>query len=107
MKDVIRKRKMPETQYRASRVCRVIGNPTAYHAIKILSTGKRTPSELAKEIGVSIQTMSDTLRNLRNIDVVRYEPSFNERVYWLKDPAVLEILDKLERFVQHIRIKEW
>ena len=103
----MRKRKMPETQYRASRVCRIIGNPTAYQAIKILSTGKKTPSELAEEIGVSIQTMSATLRNLRNIDVVRYEPKFKERVYWLKDPAVLEILDNLERFVQRIRIKEW
>lgn len=98
---------MPETQYRASRVCRILGNPTAYQIIKSLSRGEKTPSLLAAEINVSIPTISDTLRNLRNIDVVRYEAKSNERVYWLKDATVLEIMDRLEAFVKHIRCKEW
>lgn len=103
----MKKRKMPETQYRASRVCRILGNPTAYQIIKSLSRGEKTPSLLAAEIDVSIPTVSDTLRNLRNIDVVRYEAKLNERIYWLKDATVLEIMDKLESFVRHIRAKEW
>ncbi len=103
----MKKRKMPETQYRASRVCRILGNPTAYQIIKSLSRGEKTPSLLAAEIDVSIPTVSDTLRNLRNIDVVRYEAKLNERIYWLKDATVLEIMDKLESFVRHIRRKEW
>lgn len=103
----MKKRKMPETQYRASRVCRILGNPTAYQIIKSLSRGEKTPSLLAAEIDVSIPTVSDTLRNLRNIDVVRYEAKLNERIYWLKDATVLEIMDKLEAFVKHIRRKEW
>ena len=103
----MKKRKMPETQYRASRVCRILGNPTAYQIIKSLSRGEKTPSLLAAEIDVSVPTVSDTLRNLRNIDVVRYEAKLNERIYWLKDATVLEIMDKLEAFVKHIRRKEW
>jgi len=103
----MKKRKMPETQYRASRVCRILGNPTAYQIIKSLSRGEKTPSLLAAEIDVSIPTVSDTLRNLRNIDVVRYETKLNERIYWMKDATILEILDKLETFVQHIRVKKW
>jgi DNA-binding transcriptional ArsR family regulator len=103
----MKKRKMPETQYRASRVCRILGNPTAYQIIKSLSRGEKTPSLLAAEIDVSVPTISDTLRNLRNIDVVRYEAKLNERIYWLKDATVLEIMDKLEVFVKHIRCKEW
>ena len=103
----MKKRKMPETQYRASRVCRILGNPTAYQIIKALSYGKKTPSFLADEIGVSVPTISETLRNLRNIDVVRYETKLNERIYWLKDSTILEILSKLETFVHHIRIKKW
>ncbi len=103
----MKKRKMPETQYRASRVCRILGNPTAYQIIKSLSHGRKTPSVLAAEIGVSIPTVSDTLRNLRNIDVVRYETKLNERVYRLKDETVVEILDRLETFVKKIRVKKW
>ncbi len=96
---------MPETEYRASRVCRVLGNPTAYGIIRKLGKTRKTPSELASEIGVSIQTISLTLRTMRNIDVVRYEPRGKKRVYWLKDPAVLKILDSLEDFVEHMREK--
>lgn len=101
----MKKRKMPETQYRASRVCRILGNPTAYQIIRTLGGTRKSPSELACKIGVSIQTISLTLRTLRNIDVVRYEPRLNQRIYWLKDAAVLEVLDRLEDFVEHMRMK--
>ncbi len=101
------KRKMPETEYRASRVCRILGNPTAYQVIKSLFECEKTPSELAGEIGVSISTISDVLRNLRNIDVVRYEVRTNERVYWIKKSVIVEILLKLEKFVETIRIQKW
>ena len=98
---------MPETEYRASRVCRILGNPTAYQVVKSLFKCKKTPSELARVIDVSVATISDVLRNLRNIDVVRYEVRTNERVYWIKRPEVVEILMKLEKFVGTIRIQQW
>jgi len=98
---------MPETEYRSSRVCRILGNPTAYQVIKSLFKGKKTPGELAQEIGVSLTTMSDVLRHLRNIDIVRYEVKFNERIYWLKNPVVVEIILRLEKFVKCIRVQKW
>ena len=98
---------MPETEYRASRVCRMLGNPTAYQVVKSLFESEKTPSQLAREIGVSVATVSDVLRNLRNIDVVRYEVKTHERVYWIKRPLVVEILLKLEKFVEKIRIQQW
>lgn len=101
------KRKMPETEYRASRVCRILGNPTAYQVIKSLFKSEKTPSELAREIDVSVATISDVLRNLRNIDVVRYEVRTRERVYWIKKPVVVEILQQLEKFVETIRVQQW
>jgi len=98
---------MPETEYRASRVCRILGNPTAYQVIKSLFKSEKTPTELAHEIGVSLATISDVLRNLRNIDVVRYEVRTNERVYWIKKPVVVDILLRLEKFVETIRVQQW
>ena len=97
------KRKMPETQYRASRVCRILGNPTAYQIVRALGRSKKTPSELSNMVGVSIQVISVTLRTLRNIDVVRYEPRAKQRLYWLKDTAVLRVLDDLEKYVERMR----
>jgi len=98
---------MPETEYRASRVCRILGNPTAYQVIKSLFKSEKTPTELAHEIGLSLATISDVLRNLRNIDVVRYEVRTNERVYWIKKPVVVDILLRLEKFVETIRVQQW
>lgn len=99
------KRKMPETQYRASRMCRVLGNPTAYQIVRALGRSNKTPSELANAVGVSIQAISITLRTLRNIDVVRYEPRAKRREYWVKDTAVLRVLDDLEKYVERMREK--
>ncbi|MGD8979652.1 MAG: ArsR family transcriptional regulator [candidate division WOR-3 bacterium] len=99
------KRKMPETQYRASRMCRVLGNPTAYQIVRALGRSSKTPSELASAVGVSIPSVSVTLRTLRNIDVVRYEPRAKRRVYWVKDAAVLRVLDDLEKYVERMREK--
>lgn len=101
------KRKMPETQYRASRFCRILGNPTAYQIVRYLVKKNASPSELVEKIGLSVQTISDTLRNLRNVDIVRYETVNKSKVYFLKDKTIVAILDDVEIFVNRIRTKEW
>ncbi len=101
------RRKMPETEYRASRVCRILGNPTAYQVIKSLCGSIKSPTEIAKELGLSLQTISDVLSKLRNIDLVRYEVKADRRVYWLKDPTIVNICIDLEDFVKKMRVKEW
>ncbi len=98
---------MPETEYRASRVCRMLGNPTAYQVIKSLFKRAKTPSQLAQEIGVSVSTISDVLRNLRNVDLIRYEVKTHERVYWIKRPLVVDILANLEKLVEKVRLQQW
>ncbi len=98
---------MPETEYRASRVCRMLGNPTAYQVIKSLFKRAKTPSQLAQEIGVSVSTISDVLRNLRNVDLIRYEVKTHERVYWIKRHLVIDILANLEKLVEKVRVQQW
>lgn len=98
---------MPETQYRASRFCRILGNPTAYQILRHLMNGSASPTELVKEIGLSLQTISDTLRDLRNIDVVRYETVNKSKIYSLKDSTLIRIVDDIEKFVKRIRVKKW
>ena len=101
------KRKMPETEYRGSRLCRILGNPTAYQILKHLMRGKASPTELQHRIGLSLATISDTLRNLRNVDLVRYETAGNRKVYFLKDEMLTNIAKDIEVFVQRMRVKKW
>ncbi len=66
-----------------------------------------SPTELAGEIGLSLQTICDTLRDLRNIDVVRYDTVNKNKIYYLKDETLNSIVADIERFVMRIRIKRW
>jgi DNA-binding transcriptional ArsR family regulator len=96
------KKKIPEHHYRASRICRTLGNPTAYEILCLLSQKKHSPAELAHLLGVSIPTISHTLRALRDLDLVRYEVTWRERTYWLKLPQVITIMAHLEKLVAAI-----
>jgi DNA-binding transcriptional ArsR family regulator len=96
---------MTETQYRASRVCRILGNPTAYQIIRLLEDKKMRPSDIAEDLGISVTLASATLRILRNIDVLRYETKGKEKYYWLKEETIESICNTLEKFVTKIRHK--
>jgi len=101
------RRRLPETQYRGSRLCRVLGNPTAYQVLYCLMKQPRSPSDLAEEIGLSLQTISDTLRNLRNVDIVRYDTVNKNKIYYVKDSTLFSIFKEIETFVEKMRSKEW
>ncbi|UCD20166.1 MAG: winged helix-turn-helix transcriptional regulator [candidate division WOR-3 bacterium] len=103
----MRKRKMLETHYRASRFCRVLGNPTAYQILKSFVKSPRTPTELSKKLGLSLKTISSTLRNLRQINLVRYETQNKNKVYFLKDRQLPEVLRQIEKYVDRMRVQKW
>jgi transcription initiation factor IIE alpha subunit len=85
-----------------------MGNPTAYQIVRYLVKRKRaTPTDLVHRIDLSLQTICDTLRNLRNIDVVRYDTINRDKVYVLKDTKIVVILDDIEGFVRRARFKAW
>ena len=76
---------MDETQYRESRICRLLGNPVIYQLVVLLDDGgPMTPSHLAK---------------LRTADIVRYDTAGKEVRYWLKHRgetrALLKALEKI------------
>jgi len=93
------KKKMPEHRYRASRICRALGNPTAYEIMVLLSDKTRAPVELADTLGVSMATISQVLRVLRNLDLVRYEIKWRQHLYWIKIDGIKRVMHELERLV--------
>lgn len=98
---------MRETAYRVSRVCRVLGNPLAYALVRAIGSGVRTPTELSRVARATVFAVSMALRNLRQIDVVRYETDGLHKRYWLKHPELLSLLGKLERVVERMRRTRW
>ena len=114
------KRNMPETMYRASRCCRILGNPmllcevaellryearAAYLILRFLGKNRKTPTEISQGLHISLPAASITLRELRNVDLVRYETSGITREYWVKDRKVLDVLDALESLTKIMRKK--
>lgn len=106
MKQRLSKQRMPESMYRASRFCRIAGNPTAYLLIRYLGKTRRTPSEMSRDLGVSVYTVSRTLRHLRQVDIVRYEAIDMGKIYWIKDPEIFNILDSLENWIDRERSRK-
>ena len=92
---------MDETEYRESRLCRLLGNPVAYQLVVLLNNGgAMTPSKLAKAAGRSVQTVSGHLAKLRAADMVRYDTAGKEVRYWLKhNGETRELLKALEKIV--------
>lgn len=99
----LHKESMPETMYRASRLFRVLGNPTAYLILRSLGSGRKTPGELSEELDINPTTISGTLRNLRQVDLVRYLTDGSHKIYWLKEPDVEDVLEEADSLVERIR----
>lgn len=99
------KHDMPETMYRASRYCRILGNPTAYLILRFLGNNRKSPTEISEGLHVSLPAVSITLRELRNVDLVRYETKGVTKQYWVKDRKVLDVLDALQALAKVMRKK--
>ena len=93
---------MRETLYRSTRICRVMGNPVTFRLVEILMERHWiTPSALALKTHRAVSTISGHLKNLRQVDLVRYEGKGNQVRYRLKYPQKTRaILDALRKQVE-------
>ncbi len=96
------KKEISEIRYRASLICRAIGNPTAYEILHLLKKKKRTPEQLAHILGVSLPTVSHALRSLRNLDLVCYEVIWRSHIYRIKTDLVTTVMATLEQLIKKI-----
>ena len=91
---------IPENDYRASQVCRVLGNPKAYQIlVELRERGTATPTELAELLHRRLPTVCCHLRALREVHLVRYTRSGANAVYRIKGPEVLRAMAAMEKLV--------
>lgn len=93
---------MEEAWYRASRLCRLLGNPVALQIILFLDRdGPLGPGEIARRLRRKVSTVSHTPARLRAAELVRYETRGRRTRYWLKQQrATRAVLAGLMRFVR-------
>ena len=95
---------MDESTYRASRVCRVMGNPKAYQILMVLrELGEATPSVIQTRINRSMATTCVTLKTLREVDLVRYQRKGKNAIYTIKNRQVEIMMDSNAAFVEQVR----
>lgn len=98
---------IPEVQYRSSRVCRVLGNPTAYEIVRLLAVRRMRPSEIAQHFGLSLPTVSGVLRSLRQLDLVRYITLKDGKEYFIKEPTIVSVMQRIERLIRRLKTREY
>jgi len=95
---------MDESQYRSSRVCRILGNPKSFQILAVIrALGSATPTELAPRINRTISATCIALKSLREVDLVRYQRVGKNVVYRHKGAHVEKIMDALDAFVEDVR----
>ena len=101
---------MEERWYRASRLCRLLGNPIGFQTLLLLEReGPLPPGEIARHVKRKLSTVSNTLAKLRVADLVRYDTKGGRPRYWLKHQketrAVMAGLMRFVRSTAHLRGK--
>lgn len=93
---------MQETWYRASRLCRILGNPIAFQILLALEKeGPLTRGVLARRVNRTVATVSIILAKLRAVELVRYDTAGGHPRYHVKqDRATRTFLAALVRFIQ-------
>ena len=84
---------MREILYRATRVAKVLGEPSKYAIIDLLlRLNPLTVSDIASKVRRAQPTVSYHLAALRSLEIVRYEARSNGVYYWIKYPKELRVI---------------
>ena len=92
---------MREIPYRAARLFRSLSNPKAYQLVQeLMENGETEFGDLVTLLDRSRSRVSQILKALRDLNVVRYQKVESETWYRLKHPReIRRVLESAETFV--------
>ncbi len=96
---------MPEMRYRASQICRALGNPTAYEIMHILVHEKTSPERLAYRLKKSLPAISKALRLLRELDLVTYGVAWRRHIYSVTREDIARVLNYCDRLAHDLKLR--
>lgn len=93
--------------HRASRFCRLMGNPLAYGIVRLLGKRRLRPIELAARLGASATSVVNQLNHLKIAGLVRWHSTGVRRKgrkveYWLADRRIARCMVSLERCLRRL-----
>ena len=88
---------MREKEQRIVSIFKVLGSPPCFKIIKLLQNGEMCTSKIAENLGRNKSTISKHLKNLINLDIVRYVTRNKYVFYRLKKDSVLNLIKYAEK----------
>ena len=87
---------MKEEEIRAIKLYKALANPTRYKILKRLMEKERCVGELTKFARKTNQTVSEHLRILKNLDIIKYHMEKKNVIYEIKKTKLLNEIIKIE-----------
>jgi DNA-binding transcriptional ArsR family regulator len=91
---------MKEEAFKASIVCKLLGNTTRCRIMKLLANDRMTPGQLGKKLAKSPAVISNQLAKLRAAGLVRFKRERGGLMYWPKVSGVAKLVNSLENFAK-------
>ncbi|MCK4667419.1 winged helix-turn-helix transcriptional regulator [Candidatus Dependentiae bacterium] len=88
---------MREKEKRVVSIFKVLGSPTRFKIIKLLQKDEMCTSKIAENLGKDRSTISRHLKNLMNLDIIRYVTRDKSVFYRLKKDSVLNLIKYAEK----------
>lgn len=86
-------------------VCKAIAHPKRLMIIYALKSGEQGAGELAEELGLSLPTLSQHMRILRERGLVAARQKGRNVYYRLSDPRIIEACEMMRRLLKGWLIK--
>lgn len=83
-------------------ICKTIVNPIRLKIIEIIGDQKLNVSEIQTQLNISMSNLSNHLTALHRIGVVCREKKGNFIYYYLAEPQLLEVMNKMRAVVYSI-----
>jgi len=90
---------MKETEYRTLKVFKALSNGVRYDILKLLLNSDKSTEELSEKLNRAEPNISQHLKILKSIDLVKYRTEGKHVVYSLKNKEIIERIFELENFL--------
>ncbi|MCK4667752.1 winged helix-turn-helix transcriptional regulator [Candidatus Dependentiae bacterium] len=88
---------MREKEQRIVSIFKVLSSPTRFKIVKLLQNGEMCTSKIAENLGKNKSTVSRHLKDLKDLDIVRYVTRDKYVFYRLKKDSVLGLIKYAEK----------
>ncbi|MFH1849108.1 MAG: metalloregulator ArsR/SmtB family transcription factor [archaeon] len=78
----------------------LLSDPTRLHIIRLLGEDTSTVSGISRALGISLPAVSHQLAMLYSANLVKYSKTGREKHYELTDKGIIQLLDKIESYMQ-------